>query len=398
MMSGKTEQNLGTINSSCIETAFANAFEVLCSPGEIVLLFGSIKAFDAERGDFLSAHLATRIILAPLTAKRLATLLNDKIHDYESVFGPLTKEVPTFSAQEQTSFRYDIPQCASEKTAEKADSLMRLIDSLDIEYGLERSFKISDRSLLMNRFIMGFKKDDLTQNPDKTMISIFRQMGMPDRFLDDCRGLLCQTEFVHFGFEEQLDGCLYKAYLEFKINLKFGSDGARVTQEPFLVFLGFKWDPFDNNKGAVTRYTCYPLLSLEEIQEKLSCLFERNPDYKSFQTAKNILNKTVQIISNNKIIYEEVSEENNPRKSFDINLYGANLRIRDIYPFLMDIGHHYSLTADQFIPLCDRISDKTFGHLSGGVDREGRDFLTVYYGVEGIDSRCLPHTDVAAPC
>ena len=398
MMSGKTEQNHGTIDSSCIETAFANVFEMLCSPGEIVLLFGNIQAVDAERGDFLSANLATRIILSPHTAKRLATLLDDKIHDYESVFGPLTKEVPTFSAQEKISFHNDIPPYASEKTAEKANFLMRQIDRLDVEYGLERSFKISDRSLSMKRFIMGFKKGDLTQNPDETMISIFRQMGMPDRFLDDCRGLLCKTEFVHFGFEEQRDGCLYKAYLEFKTNLKFGSDGARVTQEPFLVFLGFKWDPFDNNKCAVTRYTCYPLLSLEEIQEKLSCMFERNPDYKSFQTAKNILNKTVKIISNNKIIYEEVSEENNPRKSFDMNLYGANLRIRDIYPFLMDIGRHYSLPADQFIPLCDKISDKTFGHLSGGIDREGKDFLTVYYGVEGIDSRCLPHTDVPTLC
>ena len=398
IMSGKTEQNLETINSSCIETAFANAFEVLCYPGEIVLLFGNIQVVDGERGDFLSANLATRIILSPFAAKRLATLINDKIHDYESVFGPLTKEVPAFSAQAKTSFRNDIAQYASEQTAEKANSLKRLTDKLDVEYDLERSFKISYRSLLMNRFIMGFKKDDLAQNPDETMISIFRQMEMPARFLDDCRGLLCQTEFVHFGFEEQHDGCLYKAYLEFKTNLKFGSDGARVTQEPFLVFLGFKWNPFDNNKGAVSRYTCYPLLSLEEIQEKLSCLFERNPDYKSFQTAKNILNKTVKIISDNKIIYEEVSEDNNPRKSFDMNLYGANLRIRDIYPFLMDIGRHYSLPDDQFIPLCNRISDKTFGHLSGGVDREGKDFLTVYYGVEGIDSRCLPHTDVAAPC
>jgi hypothetical protein len=262
---------------------------------------------------------------------------------------------------------------------------------------LERSFKISERSLLTKRFIMGFKKDDLTKNPDETLISICGQMGMPDRFLDDCRRLLCKTEFVHFGFEEQHDGCLYKAYLEFKTNLKFGSDGVRVTQEPFLVFLGFKWNPFDNNKGVVTRYTCYPLLSLEEIQEKLSCLFERNQDYQSFQTARNILNKTVKIISNNKIIYEEVSEENNPRKSFDMNLYGANLRIRDIYPFLMDIGRHYFLPADQFIPLCDSICDKTFGHLSGGVDREGKDFLTVYYGVEGIDSRCPSRTDVPAP-
>ena len=397
MMAGKTEQNHGTIKSSCIETACANVFEVVCSPGEISLLFGNIQAVDAEHVDFLSANLATRILLSPYCAKRFAILLNNMIHDYESLYGPLTEEVERLSLSEKSPLSDDIPQYDSEITAEKANALMRLIDSLRVEYELERSFKISDRSLLMNRFIIGFKKNNLAQNQDETMISIFRQMGMPDRFLDDCSELLHKTEFVHFGFEEQHDGCLYKVYLEFKNNLKFRSDCVRVMQDPFLVFLGFKWDPFDKNRCAVTRYTCYPLLSLEEIQEKLSCLFDGNPDYKSFETAKSILNKTVKIISNNKIIYEEVSEENNPRKSFDMNLYGANLRIRDIYPFLMDIGRHYSIPVDQFIPLCDRIKDKTFGHLSGGVDREGKDFLTVYYGVEGIDSKRLPHADTPTP-
>jgi hypothetical protein len=229
---------------------------------------------------------------------------------------------------------------------------------------------------------MGFKKDNLTLSLDETIIPIFKQLGMPASFMDECRKLFHQTEFIHFGFEEQQNGCLYKAYLEFKIPLKLGTDGKRKVQEPFLVFLGFKWDPFDNQRHAKTRYTCYPFLSTEEIQEKLSCLFERNPEYKSFETARNILNQSVKIVSNNKIIYEEVSEDNNPRKSYDINLYGAELLIRDIYPFLMDIGRHYSLPSDQFIPLCDRIIGKKFGHLSGGVDREGKDFLTVYYGVE----------------
>lgn len=389
MISGKTEHKQGSIDCSRLETAFANVFELLCSPGEIILAFGNIKSFDAEQENVLSADLTNRIFLSPQSLKRLSGLLNDKINQYEAAFGPLTKEVPGFSERENISSWAESLPYASERNAEKANGLMRLVEKLGVEFGFERSFKISDRSLLTNRFIMGLKKSDLVDNPDEMLLATFGRMGMPDAFQDDCRSLLDKTEFVHFGFEEQKAGCLYKAYLEFKLNMKLGPDGAKVKHEPVLVFLGFKWDPFDDAKRAVSRYICHPLLSVAEIQEKLASLFNGNREYKSFETARNILEQTVKIISNNKIIYEEVTEENNSRKSFDMNLYAANLCIRDIYPLLMEIGRHYSLPAERFVPLCDRISDKRFGHLSGGVDREGKDFLTVYYGVEGIDARNL---------
>lgn len=387
MTSGKSNKISGTIESSHMESSFANVFEVFSAPGEIVLVFGALLKVEAGQNSDLPANLANRIILSPHITKKLASLLANIISEYEAVFGPLTKEVVACIPEVENSFCADPPQYASEKTAEKATALIALVDGLDVEYGLERSFKISDHSLLMNRFIMGIKKDRLLNNPDESLNFVFRHMGMPDRYMDECRTLLATTEFIHFGFEEQQHGCLYKVYLEFRIPLTTGLGGVRVNQEPFLVFLGFKWDPFDNSTRAKTRYTCYPLLSLEEIQEKLACLFERNPGYKSFETAQNILNESVKVVSNDKIIYEEVSEDNNPRKSFDMNLYGASLYMRDIYPLLMDIGRHYSLPPDKYIPLCDRISDKRFGHLSGGIDREGKDFLTVYYGVEEVNRR-----------
>lgn len=389
MISGKTEHKHGTIGCSRMETVFANVFGLLCSPGEIILSFGNIKSFDAEQENVLSANLTNRIILSPQSLKRLSKLLNDKIDEYEAAFGPLVKEVPLFSERENLSLWAESLPYASEKNAKKANSLMRLVENLGVEFGFERSFKISDRSLLTNRFIMGLKKSDLVHNPNEMLLSTFSQMGMPGGFRDDCHRLLDKTEFIHFGFEEQKTGCLYKAYLEFRLDMKLGPGGAKVEHEPVLVFLGYKWDPFDDAKRAVTRYICHPLLSVAEIKEKLSSLFNGNQEYKSFETARNILDKTDKIISSNKIIYEEVTEENNPRKSFDMNLYAANLCIRDIYPLLMDIGRHYSLPAERFVLLCDRISDKRFGHLSGGVDREGKDFLTVYYGVEGIDARNL---------
>ena len=48
----------------------------------------------------------------------------------------------------------------------------------------------------------------------------------------------------------------------------------------------------------------------------------------------------------------------------------------------MRLADTYDLDPQEFAIFCDGIASKRFGHLAGGTDREGRDFVTVYYGVE----------------
>jgi len=253
MASIDTEQH-GIIDSSRIETAVSNVFEVFSAPGEIVLAFGAVKPAGAGRNDVVPASLANRIILSPHLAKRFTILLAGKVLEYESVFGPLTGEGVTCPEEEKSTPGFDMPQYASEQAAEKAAALIKLIETLDVDFCLERSLKISDRSLLTGRFIVGFNKAALHGNQDETACSAFVQMGMPERFMDECRKLLPATEFIHFGFEEQADGCcLYKAYLEFRIQNKSGPHAERGTREPYLLFLGFKWDPFDTRRSAMSR-------------------------------------------------------------------------------------------------------------------------------------------------
>jgi len=80
--------------------------------------------------------------------------------------------------------------------------------------------------------------------------------------------------------------------------------------------------------------------------------------------------------------YLEVEEEGNPRKSFDINAYKAHLHLEELAPVLTDLARRYSIPQQKFQDLMGDISGKIFGHLSGGIDRSGRDFFTIHYGVE----------------
>jgi len=43
------------------------------------------------------------------------------------------------------------------------------------------------------------------------------------------------------------------------------------------------------------------------------------------------------------------------------------------------------------------VKDQKFGHLSGGTDREGRDFLTVYFSVKGSSRRSIPNAKQSHP-
>lgn len=68
--------------------------------------------------------------------------------------------------------------------------------------GLEQSFKISEKSLLRNRFLLGTSKGAIGQNCHEKMLDICVKMGMPEDFLESFRENLSEANYVHFGFEQ----------------------------------------------------------------------------------------------------------------------------------------------------------------------------------------------------
>ena len=86
------------------------------------------------------------------------------------------------------------------------------------------------------------------------------------------------------------------------------------------------------------------------------------------------------------IQYLEVTEEGNPRRSFDINIYKSGLRLEDLSLCLLRALRHYAIPSGRFESMFQRIKTERFGHLAGGIDRDEKDFVTVYYGVKHIHS------------
>jgi hypothetical protein len=147
--------------------------------------------------------------------------------------------------------------------------------------------------------------------------------------------------------------------------------------------VGYKWDTVDNGRKAVTRYSCLPVITVDGILKRLATIFYGQTHKIPLEIAAGILARASQVIDHYEILYLEAKDDNNPRQSFDINIYRANIRMGDFYPLLSKMCRHYSISPTAFDRLYGPVRDQIFGHLSGGVDKAGRDFLTFYFGVKG---------------
>jgi hypothetical protein len=356
-------------DSSNIRRVYANVARLSAGQEEVVLQFGIRQSSDTSEREAEVRSIAC-IILNPFAAKRLALLLDNALQDYEAKYGTLETE----------------PRQSTGK-GEKADLLFQLVKELDVQIGIERSFKLAKRNILSNRFLLGTSKKAIGENAQERISDICVRMDMPEDFLEKLDGNLPDADYIHFGFEEQESACIYKVYLEFYEKIEKEIKVRPNASDHFLMHRGFKWVVSDNTRKTITDYTLYPSLSVEKIMKKLSKILDPNQQGTVIKLVKDILGLAVRRVHHSDILYLEVSEGDNPRKSFDINMYRANLQLCELYPFLLEMCRYFSIDQGRFYALYKSIRHKTFGHLSGGVDREGMDFFTVYYGVEKITGR-----------
>jgi hypothetical protein len=369
-------------DSSDTRSAYANVFNVSAVREEFVLLFGESQPLYKDEKE---VRLTNRILLNPFTAKRLLIFLQNEVQKHESKYGPLESESPS-----PTSLLEAGPQgresldSGMQKTERMADFLIQLIKDLNVTYDFERSFKMSQQKMLWHRFLMVVDKNDVRGNPHERVLSICERMGMPEDFLGMFKEHLSQANPVDFGFEADEGRCIYKAYLDFLPQLRRGGDIKLNQTKPHIMFLGFKWDVLDHTKKALTKYTWYPSLSLEEIQGRLLDIYDNDKGRKLIELAEELLRIILSKTTHDKVYYLDVAEEHSQRRSFDINAYSANLQLKELYPLMMKIWQYFSIPAQEFSDLYRQMETKIFGHFSGGMDREGNDFLTIYFGLEPV--------------
>lgn len=80
-------------DDTAMKSSYANVCNVTSTREEVVMLFGINQAWNRGQKE-VTIQLTDRIIISPYAAKRLASLLDGVVKEYEKRFGTLSVEAP----------------------------------------------------------------------------------------------------------------------------------------------------------------------------------------------------------------------------------------------------------------------------------------------------------------
>ena len=262
-----------------------------------------------------------------------------------------------------------------------ATLLRKAVANLGLPYGAEHSFKLIKGALLQNRFLLTLHISAFGSDPQEAIRCFIKPFNMPESFLATLATPLSYANIIHLGYEQNGQNEQLKLYLEFAADTITAVEIGTVADEAMLVHVAYKWDPHNPSRRTTAYYHYQPGLGRAKVAERVAGLFAERQQMPSRFT-QQLIAKTAHSVPEDGLLLLEVSEEGNPRRSFDLKLYDAEWPLALIEPELMLLFDYFQLPREQLALLMKEHSNKVLGHLSGGIGRDDREFITLYFGVE----------------
>ncbi len=256
----------------------------------------------------------------------------------------------------------------------KPGNIASVLQRLGIPFGREDSVKLLHGKLFTDRCLIGV---DVARMDVKTLFKIASDLGMPPAGRDLLLPRLPHSNAVFFGIEPYPGGFIYKIYLEFwdAVCAQVRRTGARA---PLLLHFGVKWDSNNPEHCEEASYTCFPLLHSDEILKRMADLYALLPQPHAYSWVQDVVTAAHHKTPSANFLYLEASEKGNFRKSFDINLYKTGILLEDTRKNMHLLQGHFDVPEEAFGAFLHQHRDCALGHLSGGTDRQGNEFLSIY--------------------
>jgi tryptophan 7-halogenase len=261
-----------------------------------------------------------------------------------------------------------------------AANLMNLVRALAAPFGLERSVKIVPGALLEDRFLVSLHRSAFGASPADRLAHMGGALGVPPDFAGAIATAQADADIIHFGYEGGAGPAIYKIYLEYASAVRRAR--AQGASDPVLVHLAYKWMLGVPGQGAVTRYSWMPCGSEAAIAERLERLAPAGEAPRALRCGLDLVSRACRRTPAGNLFLMAVEEPGNPRQSYDINVYQADLHVRDIADLVGSLARDFAVPRSQVHALIERSGALALGHLAGGRARDGAEFVTVYYGVE----------------
>jgi hypothetical protein len=257
--------------------------------------------------------------------------------------------------------------------------LISLFREYELNWGIERSAKLSAGRLEAQRLLI--TPDGRCGLP--ALIEILDhwccRCQMPDTLQASVRLALPDAQHVHFGLERSGTGhaerLIAKCYVELPPR---GWDPESVA----LQFVGCKWSPEDPGLAVVTWYHSLPVRSRADLLRQFA---EAGGDAVARMIEPLLLLALsdcpdADLREHSRLL--RVTEDGNPRVSYDLNAYGIGQTVADVASAIAPIGRQLAIADADVAGWLTRSADCRLGHIAAGTDRHGRPFVTVYYGAD----------------
>jgi hypothetical protein len=240
-------------------------------------------------------------------------------------------------------------------------------------FGREQSFKLVPGRLVADRLLVGLHAAGLDA---QALFGLCEELGLPPAGRALLEAQLPRANAVFLACEEAGGPPLYKAYLEFWDEVR-----ARVRagdRSPQVLHFGVKWSAAQPGRHEEARYVCHPLLASREVLLRMAAAYPAQDEASALEPARAIVRMAARRRPDAAFLYLDASETGNPRRSFDINLYAAGLQVQEAAGSLRQAASHFGVPARALEDQLQVLGPLPLGHLSGGRDRRGAEFLSVY--------------------
>lgn len=257
--------------------------------------------------------------------------------------------------------------------------LLGRLDASGLPYGQERSFKLAPGRVLRDRLLVGIP---LRLADAGAPLAIAQELGLPEQGRELLMQALPRASGLLLATEEQGGAVLHKVYLEFWDEVRARVRAGDTT--PQLLHLGVKWDRGRPGHYEEARYVCVPLPGTRDVLRRMADAYPGGMAQHTLEIARAIVRQAAMREPRPSLVYLEATEAHNPRRSFDINLYPCGLRVGEVAPLLREAASGFGIDEGELRgPLAD-LSPLPLGHISGGCDRRGAQFLSVYAEVSPL--------------
>lgn len=247
-------------------------------------------------------------------------------------------------------------------------TLRSFAEGLGLPVMAENSVKLIHGAALTERYLLSVPAGGISSQQAAELVHIAVVLGLEPEMADRVATDLPLSTTLHFGFEREGERTTLKLYCEFQ--LARGWDMARRASHPMLVHRAVKWDPRDATRAAVSRYIAHPARNVPGTAARIREFLGQGAPA---DLALSLFNRAAGRVGAQERLFLEVEEEGSQRKSFDLKLYDARFTTADLSHAIPALIEFFALDAL-------RIPAAALGHIAGGLGRDEKPFLTLYYG------------------